>query len=100
MVIYEWKDYQYLGKVTSETDEYLPVSVCAAQVPAIRSWTFVSRRRMFVQQTLCEVASVIHPVSVALFSICQLGSLLKTRHSGPRELHSLGAKAALAARRV
>jgi hypothetical protein len=29
MVIYEWKDYQYLGKVTSETDEYLPVSVHA-----------------------------------------------------------------------
>ncbi|KAI0308170.1 lung seven transmembrane receptor-domain-containing protein [Multifurca ochricompacta] len=24
MVIYEWNDYQYLGKVTSETDEYLP----------------------------------------------------------------------------
>jgi hypothetical protein len=37
MVIYEWKDYQYLGKVTSETDEYLPVSIHAAQVPATRS---------------------------------------------------------------
>ncbi|KAI0267235.1 lung seven transmembrane receptor-domain-containing protein [Russula aff. rugulosa BPL654] len=24
MVIYEWKDYQFLGKVTSETDDYLP----------------------------------------------------------------------------
>jgi hypothetical protein len=33
MVIYEWKDYQYLGKVTSKTDEYLPVSVRAAQYP-------------------------------------------------------------------
>ncbi len=27
MVIYEWRDYQYLGKVTSETEEHLPVSV-------------------------------------------------------------------------
>ncbi|KAI0052524.1 hypothetical protein FA95DRAFT_1580094 [Auriscalpium vulgare] len=24
MVIYEWKDYQYLGKLTSETDDFLP----------------------------------------------------------------------------
>jgi hypothetical protein len=31
MVIYEWKDYQFLGKVTSETDDYLPVSVRAAR---------------------------------------------------------------------
>ncbi|KAF8481985.1 lung seven transmembrane receptor-domain-containing protein [Russula ochroleuca] len=31
MVIYEWKDYQYLGKVTSETDEYLPKTyVCTS----------------------------------------------------------------------
>lgn len=33
MVIYEWKDYQYLGKVTSKTDEYLPVSARSAQYP-------------------------------------------------------------------
>ena len=26
MVIYEWKDVKYLGKVTSETDDSLPVS--------------------------------------------------------------------------
>ena len=26
MVIYEWKDYQYLGKVTSKTED-LPVSI-------------------------------------------------------------------------
>jgi hypothetical protein len=25
MVIYEWTDYRYLGKVTSETEDYLPV---------------------------------------------------------------------------
>ena len=33
MVIYEWSDYQYLGKVTSEIDEYLPVSFCLLLVP-------------------------------------------------------------------
>ncbi len=26
MVVYEWRDMQYLGKVTSEDDDYLPVS--------------------------------------------------------------------------
>lgn len=26
MVIYEWKDMPYLGKVTSQTDEFMPVS--------------------------------------------------------------------------
>jgi hypothetical protein len=25
MVIYEWKDYEMLGKVTSEIDDFLPV---------------------------------------------------------------------------
>jgi hypothetical protein len=33
IVIYEWNDYQYLGKVTSEIDEYLPVSLCTPPVP-------------------------------------------------------------------
>lgn len=33
MVIYEWGDYQYLGKVTSEVDEYLPVSFCVSPAP-------------------------------------------------------------------
>lgn len=33
MVIYEWSDYQYLGKVTSEIDEYLPVSFGVSPVP-------------------------------------------------------------------
>jgi hypothetical protein len=60
----------------------------------------VSRRRMYAPPTLCEVASVIHPVSVALFSICQLGSLSKTPHSGLQESRSLVAKEALATRQV
>ncbi|KAH9049366.1 lung seven transmembrane receptor-domain-containing protein [Lactarius hengduanensis] len=31
MVMYEWSDYQYLGKVTSEIDEYLPKTyVCTS----------------------------------------------------------------------
>lgn len=62
--------------------------------------SFVSRRRMYALLMLCEVASVMHPVSVALFSICQLGSLSKTPHSGPQESRSLGAKEALAMRQV
>lgn len=33
MVIYEWRDYQYLGKVTSETEEQLPVSVVLRRQP-------------------------------------------------------------------
>ena len=51
---------------------------------------------MYAPPTLCEVASVIHPVSVALFSICQLGSLSKTPHSGLQESRSLRAKEVLA----
>ena len=30
MVIYEWRDMQYLGKVTSMVDDLLPVSVSAS----------------------------------------------------------------------
>jgi hypothetical protein len=55
---------------------------------------------MYAPLTLCEVASVMHPVSVASFSICQLRSLSKTPHSGPQESRSLGAKEALATRQV
>jgi hypothetical protein len=88
MVVYEWEDYQYLGKVTSETDEYLPVSSNTVQVRDTLM-SLVSRRRMYVPPTLCEVASVVHPVSVALFSTCQLGNLLKTLRSGPQESRSL-----------
>jgi hypothetical protein len=62
--------------------------------------SLVSRRRMYAPPTLCEVDSVIHPVSVALFSICQLGSLSKTPHSGLQEWRSLGAKEAPATRQV
>ena len=97
MVIYEWEDYQYLGKVTSETDEYLPVSINTVQVRDTLM-SLVSRRRMYVPPTLCEVASVVHPVSVALFSTCQLGNLSKTLRSGPQESRSLIAKEALATR--
>jgi hypothetical protein len=62
--------------------------------------SFVSRRRMYAPLTLCEVASVNHPVSVALFSICQLENLSKTPHSGLQESRSLRAKETLATRRV
>ncbi|KAF8506739.1 lung seven transmembrane receptor-domain-containing protein [Russula emetica] len=36
MVIYEWKDYQYLGKVTSETDDYLPQKTYVCTTDAVR----------------------------------------------------------------
>jgi hypothetical protein len=99
MVIYEWKDYQYLGKVTSETDDYLPVSV-RPRSTRDTLMSLVSRKRMYAPPTLCEVASVMHPVSVALFSICQLKCLSKTLLSGLQESRSLEAKEALATRQV
>lgn len=34
MVIYEWSDAKYLGKITSTTDESLPVSQMLHSVPA------------------------------------------------------------------
>ncbi|KAH9065780.1 lung seven transmembrane receptor-domain-containing protein [Lactarius vividus] len=36
MVIYEWGDYQYLGKVTSEIDEYLPQKTYVCTSDAVR----------------------------------------------------------------
>lgn len=95
MVIYEWKDYQFLGKVTSETDEYLPVSVSVANTRDTLM-SLVSRRRMCAPPMLCEVASAMRPVSVALFSIYQMGSLSKTPHSGLQESRFLRATEALA----
>ncbi|SRR6266702_4718771 len=41
MIIYEWCDYKYLGKVTSEIDEYLPVSFCTSGFAA-RSYTLLA----------------------------------------------------------
>lgn len=97
MVIYEWNDYQYLGKVTSETDDYLPVSIILCMYRDTLM-SLVSRKRMYVPQMLCEVASVVDPVSVALFSTCQPGNLLKILRSGPQESRSPRAKEALAVR--
>jgi hypothetical protein len=92
MVIYEWKDYQYLGKVTSKTDEYLPVSIV---LPSDRNTLIclASRRHMYAPPMLYEGVFAVHPTSVALFSTCQTGSQLRTPRFGPRESHSLGAKA-------
>jgi hypothetical protein len=92
MVIYEWKDYQYLGKVTSKTDEYLPVSIV---LPSGRNTLIclASRRHMYAPPMLYEGVFAVHPTSVALFSTCQTGSQLRTPRFGPRESHSPGAKA-------
>jgi len=37
IVIYEWKDYKYLGKVTSNTEELLPVGIRVTHIFATRS---------------------------------------------------------------
>lgn len=45
MVIYEWKDVKYLGKVTSETDDSLPVSDVRVDTPTALSRPFhISRK--------------------------------------------------------
>ena len=92
MVIYEWKDYQYLGKVTSKTDEYLPVSIV---LPSGRDTLIclASRRHTYVPPMPYEVVFALHPTSVALFSTCQPGSQLRTPRFGPRESHSPRPKA-------
>jgi len=92
MVIYEWKDYQYLGKVTSKTEEYLPVSIV---LPSGRDTLIclASRRHTYVLPMLYEGVFAVHPTSVALFSTCQPGSQSRTPRFGPRESHSPRAKA-------
>jgi hypothetical protein len=75
MVIYEWGDYHYLGKVTSEIDDYLPVSIRAMPVLAKRAlMSLVSRKRMYAPQTLCELTSASHPILATSSSTCQLAS--------------------------
>ena len=51
MVIYEWTDVQYLGKITtSETDDNLPVSL--SMLKYIYNLSLIhSRKRMSVHQT-------------------------------------------------
>lgn len=48
MVIYEWQDVKYLGKVTSKVDDLLPVSISYYRTNVhIYNNTMDSRRRMF-----------------------------------------------------
>ena len=58
MVIYEWKDMAYLGKVTSQDDEYMPVSRPSRIPVYARDANGCSRRPTSVHQTLYEEASV------------------------------------------
>ena len=52
MVVYEWKDVKYLGKVTSETDDSLPVSDADVAVSTAHLWPpHISRKPTFAQQT-------------------------------------------------
>lgn len=58
MVIYEWGDYEMLGKVTSMTEEGLPVRVPRASAAAPESLTnTISRKHTFARQMQLEAAS-------------------------------------------
>lgn len=61
---------------------------------------FVSRKRMCVPPMPYEVVFALHPTSVALLSTYRVAYPLRTLHSGPRESHSLGAKAVPAIQRI
>ena len=58
MVVYEWADMRYLGKVTSMVDDYLPVSTSppSDRVPDCDVNDF-SRRHMSARPTRCAAAS-------------------------------------------
>jgi hypothetical protein len=101
MVIYEWSDYHYLGKVTSEIDDYLPVSTRAMPVLATHAlMSLVSRKRMYAPQTLCESASANHPILVTSSSTCQLVNPSRIPPSGLQEWPFLAAKSTRATRQV
>jgi len=61
---------------------------------------FVSRKRMSVPPMPYEVVSAVHPTSVALFSTYRVANPSRIPHSGPRELHSLRAKAVPVIQRI
>ena len=74
MVIYEWKDMQYLGKVTSMVDDMLPVSDPSRVPTCLRYLTHCSRRHTYARPTLSEVASATTHSSAASSSTSQKGS--------------------------
>lgn len=58
MVIYEWRDVQYLGKVTSTVDGF-PVSVLCHHGSGHVQANKHSRRRTFAQAVLSEMVFAI-----------------------------------------
>ena len=62
MVIYEWKDYQYLGKVTSEIDDYLPVSIAPCENPTTRSCALLAENvRLYLRCRTRWILQCIRP---------------------------------------
>lgn len=61
MVIYEWKDVKYLGKVTSYIDDYFPVSFFSLQLCYSDNLRPHSRRHMFAPPMLSGVGSATDP---------------------------------------
>jgi hypothetical protein len=57
MVIYEWSDAPYLGKVTSQEDDYLPVRQLLW--PMISSNSVQSRKHTCAQLVLLPTASAL-----------------------------------------
>ncbi|KAG6380865.1 lung seven transmembrane receptor-domain-containing protein [Boletus reticuloceps] len=51
MVVYEWKDVKYLGKITSETDDSLPVSDARVTAPTAPS-------QLLSAENLCTAESI------------------------------------------
>ena len=71
MVIYEWTDVQYLGKITtSETDDNLPVSLSILKY--IYNLSLIrSRKRMSVHQTQYLEGTARQNSWGTSFSICR-----------------------------
>lgn len=54
MVIYEWKDVKYLGTVTSETDDSLPVSDATLLRAQLIRDDLVSAENLRLHNRCCE----------------------------------------------
>lgn len=85
MVVYEWKDMSYLGKVTSQEDEFMPVS-CPSRMPTCaRDANNHRRRHMSARLMQSEGASVTPHNSAASSSTFQRGSRSTRPASGRPE---------------
>jgi hypothetical protein len=73
MVVYEWRDANYLGKITSMTDDSLPVSLTFICLILQDSYTICSRKRTSAQRMLLLVDFAVRKTWVALFLTYRMG---------------------------